>query len=491
MGCINNPAGNDENGVIIGDSLSWLIKINNYYCFIDEESKTMLFPIDSININEFSGIIEFSEEYYNNIYLNDILVVNGENFNFGNVTVGDTIQVTLNVDAQDVIYNLLFTTLPTVLILTEENIVDEPKISSRLIINDLLEDKLHDTSAGIEIIGGTSQNYPKVSYTLELWEDESGLDIKKEELFGLRNDDDWNLDAMYIDLSRSRNILGMKTWASFARAAYLIEEDEARLYQRGHLVEVFLNNVYLGLYSFNEQIDRQQLDLKKNGGILYKSESWTSETTYEEIQIAPDSSLYWSGFELKHPEEMNVVNWEPLYNFIHLVAYADNSTFIDSIQEMIDMENIIDYFLFINLIQANDNTGKNMFICRYDEDYPLIFVPWDLDLTFGNTNSIWTSDIPNDYLLTNNFYNRLYALDVNDYRNKVKVRWYDIYQSGLYDHIINDLTNNIYKIIDSNANYRDNTRWDLTTDYTAELDYVTTWINMRLIFFDNFISINY
>ena len=37
----------------------------------------------------------------------------------------------------------------------------------------------------------------------------------KEELFNLRNDDDWILDAMYIDPSRSRNITAMQIWQTF------------------------------------------------------------------------------------------------------------------------------------------------------------------------------------------------------------------------------------------------------------------------------------
>ena len=491
MGCIKDPVGNDEMESIIENHSSWLIKINNLYCSFDQENKIMLFPINSVNINEFNGIIEYSEEHYDNIYLDDIMVGNGENFNFGNIIVDDTIHVALKIDSKYVNYNLLFTTLPTVLIMTEEDIIDEPKISSRLIINDLLEDKIYDTYAGIEIRGGTSQNYPKVSYDLELWENEFGSDTRKEELFGLRNDDSWHLDAMYIDLSRSRNILGMETWASFARANYIIEEEEARLSQRGHLVEVFLNNDYLGVYSLNEQIDRKQLNLKKNGGKLYKAESWTEETTYQDIQVEPDSSLYWSGFEIKHPDDINVTNWGPLYNFIHLVAIADDSTFIASIEAIIDMENIIDYFLFINLIQANDNTGKNMFICKYDEDYPLFFVPWDLDLTFGNTNSIWTAETPNDIILTNNFFKRLYELDVNDYKNQVRLEWNAIYQNDLYENIINELTKNINKLIDSNADDRENVRWDLTTDYAAEIENIQTWLNLRLIFIDNYINTNY
>jgi len=489
-GCIKNPAGNNETEDIIENSASWLIKINNNYCAFDQGNKTMLFPIDSVNIKGFNGILEYSEEYYDNIYFNDIMVGNGDNFNFGNINVDDTIRVIFKIDAKNVVYNLLFTTLPTVLIFTKEDIVDEPKISSKFIINDILDGKIYDTHAGIEIRGGTSQNYPKVSYDIELWENENGLDTRKEELFGLRNDDDWHLDAMYIDLSKSRNILGMETWASFARATYLVEE-EAKLSQRGNLVEVFLNNDYLGVYSFNEPVDRKQLDLKKNGGILYKAEDWSDETQYKGIQIEPDSSLYWGGFELKHPEDLNVANWEPLYDLVNLVAYSADETFIAYIEEIIDMENIIDYFLFINLIQANDNSGKNMFICRYDEGYALSFVPWDLDLTFGNTNSIWTSETPNDALLTNNLFKRLFELDVNNYKDRVKLRWDEIYQDYLFDNIINDLVKNNNNLIDSNAGYRENTRWELATDYTMEIENIKTWLSMRLLFFDNYINSNY
>jgi len=141
------------------------------------------------------------------------MVSDGDNFNFGNIIVGDTIKVKFQIESEAIYYNLLFTTLPTVLIFTEEDIVDEPKISSKFIINDILTGNIYNINGGIEIRGGTSQNYPKVSYELELWKNKFGSDTIKEELFGLRNDDDWHLDAMYIDLSKSRNLLGMKIWA--------------------------------------------------------------------------------------------------------------------------------------------------------------------------------------------------------------------------------------------------------------------------------------
>ena len=59
ISCIKNPVGNKEIETTIQDNSSWLIKINDFYCAFNRENKTMLFPIDSVDINTFYGIIEY------------------------------------------------------------------------------------------------------------------------------------------------------------------------------------------------------------------------------------------------------------------------------------------------------------------------------------------------------------------------------------------------------------------------------------------------
>ena len=262
----------------IDSSSLGLIKINDYYSAIDSESRTMYYPLDLDITGDFIGKIEYSEEYYTGIYINDIKVENGDSCNFSTKTVNDEIEMKLIINFQEISFSLVFTTLPIVIIYAEQSIIDEPKTQCRILIDDIISNEMYDSHAGIEIRGGgSSQNSPKQSYDLELWENVNGLDTRKEKLFNLRNDDDWHLDAMHFDPSKSRNLVGMKIWGEFVRAEHLIEE-EALLTQRGVLVEVFLNNNYLGIYSFNEQIDRKQLGLKKSGGILYKSEDWTEDS---------------------------------------------------------------------------------------------------------------------------------------------------------------------------------------------------------------------
>lgn len=480
IGCENTITDNIAN---IDITSNFLIKINNYYCSIDLETKTMYLPINSNAINSYNGLIDYSAEYYANVKFDNTSISSGDNYDFGNVSINDIVEVELIYNSETINYNLIFTNIPTVMIYTEQDIIpNEPKIYSRIIINDIIGNEVYDSYAGIEKRGGsTSQNSPKNSYDIELWDDEIGSNSRKEELFNLRNDADWHLDAMYLDPSKSRNIVGMNLWSSFGRSEHLQEESDALLSQRGKLVEVFLNNSYLGMYSFNEQIDKKQLGLKSNGGFLYKSEDWTEETRLQGIQNKPDASLDWNGYELKYPNDPDSLHWEPLYNLIYATAYMDDEEFKDTILQLIELDNVIDHFIFINLVQGNDNTGKNMYICRYDDNYSLFFVPWDLDRTFG-----WY----NKSIIGNNLLTRLYELDIDNYKEKVKNRWAQIY-TNLNENIKYDFEENINKIILSKAHTRENTKWDQTTDFSDELEKIKIWIDESILFFDNHINSNY
>ena len=58
-------------------------------------------------------------------------------------------------------------------------------------------------------------------------------------------------------------------------------------------------------------------------------------------------------------------------------------------EERLDVSSLIDYFIFINLLSAYDNTGRNVFWGIYNVNLTLlpkfIIQPWDLDGTLGRT----------------------------------------------------------------------------------------------------------
>lgn len=458
---------------------------------MDDANKILIMPISSLNPVDLLGIVEYSDTYFTDLKINSISVPNGDSFDFNSFSVNDTFNVELTSLKGKYNYSLIFTTLSTAIFFTNENIIDEPKISSNLYINDLVSNNTYDLHAGIEIRGGTSQNYPKVSYDIELWETDNGSSSRDESLLGLRNDDDWILDAMYIGLSLSRNLFGMKIWESIGNAIHMTDEPDAKLSQTGGFIELFINNEYMGIYSLNEQIDRKQLDIKKNGGLLYKSVEWTDETMFKAINQLPDESKYWSGYELKYPDELNSTNWLALTNLIHLIAYATDEEFILEISDLLDLNNAIDYYLFINLIQAEDNWGKNMYLFRYDEGYQISFTPWDLDITFGNKNTQWSINSPDDWILTNRLFNRLFQLNVDNYKDRVKYRWNEILESidsvNLYEYLDTNKAN----LINSNAIVRNKQKWEMIVDFESEIESLKSWLDMRIIFLDNHINENY
>ena len=241
-------------------------------------------------------------------------------------------------------------------------------------------------SAKLKIRGATSSGKPKKSYAIKLF-DENGASLDHK-FFGLRSDNNWILDAAYIDPTCMRNRVATDLWNKFSVNPYYADlEPKARTGTRGQFVEVFMDGEYHGLYCMTEKIDRKQLKLKKfepateTGGegvvhgLLYKTNSWgyavhmghnsdnnnypgTSPSSYT------NSLGYstWQNYELKYPDyQEEAVDFEPIYNAVNFVCTATQTNFEKNLKNNFDLPTLRDYYLFIDLLLATDNHGKNMY----------------------------------------------------------------------------------------------------------------------------------
>lgn len=274
--------------------------------------------------------------------------------------------------------------------------------------------------AAFKYRGASSSNYPKRSYAIKL-RDAYGNSVDRK-ILGYRSDNNWILDAMYIDRACMRNRVSTDLWNDYAVKPYYADrEKKVRTGTRGEFVEVFLNGSYWGLYCMTEKMDRKQLKLKKYvpasestayttepHGFLYKSKDWSYEVLmghkpdersfpYTEVAKAYNylGQESWRGFEQKYPDAQDeYVDWTPLRNAVNFVATTDvQSTFDREIGNYFDLPILRDYYLLIELALATDNHGKNMFFYMYDQadaDGNKISVcPWDMDGTFGQN---WEAD---------------------------------------------------------------------------------------------------
>lgn len=383
-------------------------------------------------------------------------------------------------------FTLYFTQLPLVSISTSEIIVDEPKVlaSFQLVESDQTEVV---SNIGIEYRGGYTQSLPKKSYGIEFWNDTTGDETENYSLLGMRSDDDWNFQAMFNEPLRFRKKTNHQLWQLIHTIYYKNDEPEAINGITMQYAELFVNGEYKGVFGVGEKVDRKQLKLKKhNGSIrgeLYKGDSWGGAVTFEELPSYNNNSDYWGGFEYKHPDEE--INWANLYDFVDFVINSDTDTFLNEYKDRFQDDNAVDYFIFLNLLRARDNTGKNLYIAKYNVDEPYFYVPWDLDGTFGINWFGGQENTTND-ILSNGFYDRL-ILDCNTdgFHEKLKNRWNQLRTSVLTQ-------NNIVSLFEENLNYlqdngvyeRENMAWNDYTMNPAQWTYMTNWMGNRLNYLD-------
>ena len=389
--------------------------------------------------------------------------------------------------------------------------------------------------AAFKYRGASPSNYPKRSYAIKL-RDENGNSVDRK-LLGYRSDNNWILDAMYIDLACMRNRVATDLWNAFeCKPYYADREKKVRTGTRGKFVEVILNGQWWGLYCMTEKMDRKQLKLKKfvpaaqstTGenevhGVLYKSNQWTYEVfmghesnddndnkqvIYPHKKVSDYKNILgqetWCEYEFKYPDyEDEAVEWRPLHDAANMVATSFILN-IDSVKSRFDYPMLRDYYLFIDLLLATDNHGKNLFWYAYDTQGPegdkLSLAPWDLDGTFGQdwdgviTN---TKDVTLDFdtYIKNYEHGQFAIFDLiksrSEWQQDLKDRYAELRIKGVIsgDSIANRFANYASLFEASLADQREQDMWSKTyhsrhKDIQGGATYAESWIRRRVNWLD-------
>ena len=399
------------------------------------------------------------------------------------VTRGSAYQVSAN---QNDTYSLYFTDLPIIQIETSAEIIDEADTPAYFTMIES-NGNLTQSDIGIQYRGGWSQTLPKKSMEIEFWTDPKESDQQDFALLGMRSDDDWNLQAMYNEPLRIRSKTNFALWQMIDTLHYLDDEPDASNTVNLEYAELFIDGSYRGVYVVGEKIDRKQLKLKShNGSIrgeLYKGVSWGA-TTLGSLPPYDNNSEQWGGFEYKYPD--NEIDWSRIHDFVDFVINSPDAAFYEGIEEQFDMDNAVNYFIFMNTLRALDNTGKNIYVAKYSANEPYFYVAWDLDGTFG---TIWHGGNAPEYddILVNGMYERLMKEPclADGFREALKERWLALRSTTLSnDSLIELLSNNHNILIENGAYERESLAWSEYTYDPSGFDYMTNWINNRTNYLD-------
>ena len=434
------------------------------------------------NIDEYQDIGDYDEI---NIRFGD------RNYRF--ISPPDNLSYTNSYVVEDMMssdqFVLYFTPLPIISIETNNIIVDEPKVQAVFTYSD--NEQTLSSNIGIEIRGGASQSYPKKTYDIEFWDDETG-NLNVDMKFGqLREDDDWILDALYNEPLRLRSYTANKLWKQIQVPYYVNYEPKAKPGADVMYVEMFLNGVYNGLYNLSEPIDRKQLKIKKFNdnlrGELYKGYTWGA-STFTSLPSYNNNSRVWGGYEFEYPKSSDITDWSSLYQFTNFVINSSELEFENDIWSRFEKDNFINYFLFLNLIRATDNTGKNIYLAKYKQGEPYFYIPWDLDGCFG---TIWNGTNLNitDDILKNGFISRVIDSNPKNILIDIANKWFENKNHVFSYASLSEAVRQQYETLDNNKIYeRESLVYSNYSFEIHELNYILDWIQNRLNFLDDYFS---
>ncbi len=385
------------------------------------------------------------------------------------------------------VFDVVFTGMPLMNIQTRDYYEEDERIiwqgSVQVYDQYRTSLKLQQAECTYRIRGGTSEDYEKPGYKLELTD-------KKLSLLGMDTSRDWILNALYDDAGLIHNKLSYEVWHEIASYNQVPNDDGILM----EYVEVFIDDEYLGVYALLERADRKTLDMRESD-ILYKCRAM--RIPEEHNYTNEDTDGLHPIFILKYPKNHTAQDWEPLKRWVNYFCKEQFSGYEDG-GALLNMENAIDYNLFILLSCATDNTRKNSFlIAEYQAngEYQFKKVPWDLNGTWGNP---WIDVEECNYTM----YDSTYITDVDTwytdistlyYYNETEVarllmtRWKELRdEQVITKEKINDMIDaELSYLHNSGAYERNYKRWPHGSEYWQD-GYIYEYVDGRIDFLDKY-----
>ncbi len=456
--------------------LALLLSFDDKDCFYDEETKRLRYSITGDSVPNFSPLIRFQEHAA--IQINGVPLVNNAVNNLGMVQVKKSYPVRITSHGETETLELSFTTLPMARIVTTNKIVDEPKLLARLTVNYASPDSAAVSSyVGIEYRGASSQKNPKKSYGFTFLKSLAGNTPASKALFGCAPNEDWILDALYFDQAKFRNKLSFEVWKAMNPTEHAAIQS--------NFVELYLNHEFQGLYCLNEKIDAQQLGLLDTDAVLYKAVAWGDGTSFIAMRESspPLYTDLWDGWEQKYPDAEVQLVWQPLFELRNWVINTSDREFLAEVTNRINLDNVADYYLFLHLIGARDNHGKNMFLLSSGANAPFEIIPWDLDATWGRN---WDSEPTRSRTIrSNELYNRLLTLNPDGFKAGMQQKWLTLRANPWSSSSIEALLLHYLDELErTDVIALDNARWGQQTNLEQERAYLRGWLMQHLEFMD-------
>ncbi len=339
-----------------------------------------------------------------------------------------------------------------------------------------------ETKAKIKIQGTSSIHFEKKNYTITLYKDDSYE--KKEKIdvgkgWGAQNK--YCLKANWIDKTHSRNIVSARIAAKAQEKYGVLTDLPNNGLIDGYPVEIYSNNEFLGLYTWN--IPKSDwmwgLDEDNPNNLALVGDDWSDQVLFnKEIEDLDDSK--WE-VEIGEESQDTIDKFNRLLNF---VANSSDEEFKKDFELYLNKDATFNYIVLMDVMEAIDNFGKNMAMVTYDGKvwYPSLY---DLDSTWGTNTSGELLD-SYDYI-AENLGNNLITRTIKCFSDEYATRWFELRKDILSKNNILQEFKNFINDIPKETYQKEVQRWgNALPGY--EIDQIEEFLDYRLEYIDNLIK---
>ena len=292
-------------------------------------------------------------------------------------------------DEQYAYFGLVFTGLPTVSLHVHggADALGDDYVPARVSISSADHDAIN---SGIWVHlrgGGFVKEYPKWSYRMEFHDVTAQGDKKvARSVLGMPAETDWLIIGNGGDGTCSRNELAWSIWRDWN------PDGEAFMLQQTQMIEVFLDDEYVGLCQMMQRIDEEK-EIVRMGGNLNtdyvarvikeanlgeKPDADWMDTAqfYGQLRYAPAGVSAKAAFK----------RFDPYIAMSDMSAsQPDDETFAALCEKHVNIKEMLEYFLYAQAVSlGHDNYFNNVYMWALwnGENYIYHLSPWDMDMAF-------------------------------------------------------------------------------------------------------------
>jgi len=337
-----------------------------------------------------------------------------------------------------------------------------------------------DTLSGkIKYRGNTSSKYPKHSFSLEL--------DRKYSFPNLPHDDDWILNASYIDKTFMRHKICYDIFRemSFKNVA-----------PKCDYINVKVNDKYEGLYILMEEINGGMLNLIKHDtmAMLFTAPPFLRKERLPNKYVQDPLNYY----QQKYPKIGVSDKTYYIQNFRDFIFHSTDNEFAQNISNWVDIENVIDWHILLLFSNNSDGLMKNFYLYKLDKFTPFRFAIWDYDHSFGR-------DADNELNLMKRpiecnesiFLERLTKISETGYSLKLKNRWFELREKKIisisnFERHITENNKIIEGQVEKNFDkWKINSAWYYDdSDYDQEVNLMRNFVPIRIKQLDDYFNYN-